>query len=75
MSNIRKVAELAGVSVATVSRTLKSPDIVSPATRDKVLQAVETAGYRPNRIAVQFRSLGLSSVIPHLDDDSGQGRE
>ncbi|MBB3141782.1 LacI family DNA-binding transcriptional regulator [Halomonas organivorans] len=69
MSNIRKVAELAGVSVATVSRTLKSPDIVSPATRDKVLQAVETAGYRPNRMAVQFRSRrshNLAVLVPTI---------
>ncbi|MDR5902339.1 LacI family DNA-binding transcriptional regulator [Halomonas icarae] len=67
MSNIRKVAELAGVSVATVSRTLKSPDIVSPATRDKVLKAVEAAGYRPNRMAVQFRSRrthNLAVLVP-----------
>ncbi|OBX33805.1 HTH-type transcriptional regulator AscG [Halomonas elongata] len=46
MTNIRKVAELADVSVATVSRTLKTPDIVSPETRDRVLAAVEQAGYR-----------------------------
>lgn len=67
MSNIRKVAELAGVSVATVSRTLKSPDIVSPATRDKVLKAVEAAGYRPNQMAVQFRSRrshNLAVLVP-----------
>lgn len=56
MSNIRKVAELAGVSVATVSRTLKSPDVVSPMTRAKVLKAVDEAGYKPNLMAVQFRS-------------------
>ena len=67
MSNIRKVAELAGVSVATVSRTLKSPDIVSPATRDKVLKAVEEVGYRPNQMAVQFRSRrthNLAVLVP-----------
>lgn len=67
MSNIRKVAELAGVSVATVSRTLKSPDIVSPSTRDKVLKAVEAAGYRPNQMAVQFRSRrthNLAVLVP-----------
>ncbi|MDN3557803.1 LacI family DNA-binding transcriptional regulator [Halomonas maura] len=69
MSNIRKVAELAGVSVATVSRTLKSPDIVSPATRERVRQAVETAGYRPNQMAVQFRSRrsnNLAVLVPTI---------
>lgn len=69
MSNIRKVAELAGVSVATVSRTLKSPEIVSPATRDRVRRAVEEAGYRPNQMAVQFRSRrthNLAVLVPTI---------
>ncbi|WP_069384104.1 LacI family DNA-binding transcriptional regulator [Halomonas caseinilytica] len=63
MTNIRKVAELAGVSVATVSRTLKTPDIVSPGTRDRVLAAVEQAGYRPNLMAVQFRSQRTRNLV------------
>lgn len=63
MTNIRKVAELAGVSVATVSRTLKSPDIVSPRTRDKVLKAVREAGYKPNLMAVQFRSRRTRNLV------------
>lgn len=63
MTNIRKVAELAGVSVATVSRTLKSPDIVSPTTRDRVLQAVIEAGYKPNLMAVQFRSRRTHNLV------------
>lgn len=69
MSNIRKVAELAGVSVATVSRTLRSPEIVSPATRDKVLSAIEMAGYKPNQMAVQFRSRrshNLAVLVPTI---------
>ena len=56
MSNIRAVAELAGVSVATVSRALQQPDLVSAKTRAKVLSAVDAVGYKPNLMAVKFRS-------------------
>lgn len=56
MSNIRVVAELAGVSVATVSRTLKQPESVSPKTRHKVLDAIQQAGYQPNQLAARLRS-------------------
>ncbi len=63
MPNIRKVAELAGVSVATVSRTLKTPEKVSPQTRDRVNAAVEQAGYRPNLMAVQFRSRKTRNLV------------
>lgn len=63
MSNIREVARLAGVSVATVSRTLASPERVLPETRDKVNAAVEQTGYRPNRMAVQFRSRRTGSLV------------
>ncbi|MBU2225502.1 MAG: LacI family transcriptional regulator [Gammaproteobacteria bacterium] len=56
MSNIRAVAELAGVSVATVSRALQQPDLVSAKTRAKVLAAVDEVGYKPNLMAVKFRS-------------------
>lgn len=63
MTNIRKVAEMAGVSVATVSRALKSPDVVSPETRERVLAAVERSGYRPNMTAVQFRSQRTRNLV------------
>lgn len=63
MSNIREVARLAGVSVATVSRTLRSPERVLAETRDKVNAAVEQAGYRPNQMAVQFRSRKSGNLV------------
>jgi LacI family repressor for deo operon, udp, cdd, tsx, nupC, and nupG len=63
LSNIREVARLAGVSVATVSRTLKSPERVLPETRDRVNAAVEQAGYRPNLMAVQFRSRRTGNLV------------
>ena len=69
MTNIKKVSELAGVSTATVSRTLKSPDQVSEATREKVLEAVKAAGYRPNWLASSVKS-GRSNtmvvLVPNL---------
>ncbi|RDV25596.1 LacI family transcriptional regulator [Alteromonas aestuariivivens] len=56
MPTIREVALLAGVSVATVSRTLQQPERVSPKTRQKVMSAVAEVGYKPNLMAVKFRS-------------------
>ena len=68
MTNIRKVAALAGVSVATVSRTLKSPQQVSPDTREKVLEAVDRAGYTPNLMAIQFRSQRTHNLVVLVPD-------
>lgn len=48
MITIRDVARQAGVSVATVSRVLNNSALVSPETREMVLQAVNQLGYRPN---------------------------
>lgn len=56
MPNIREVADMAGVSVATVSRALQQPERVSPKTRAKVMSAVTEVGYKPNLMAVKFRS-------------------
>lgn len=45
------VAKLAGVSHQTVSRVLNGSPNVRPATRERVLQAVDELGYRPNAMA------------------------
>jgi DNA-binding LacI/PurR family transcriptional regulator len=42
------VAARAGVSHQTVSRVLNEPDLVRPATRTRVLEAIEALGYRRN---------------------------
>jgi LacI family repressor for deo operon, udp, cdd, tsx, nupC, and nupG len=56
---IRNVAELAGVSTATVSRALAQPEKVSKETRERVLEAVRQTGFVPNRQAVDFRNVVL----------------
>ncbi|VVD82359.1 HTH-type transcriptional regulator GntR [Pandoraea soli] len=48
---LEDVARLAGVTAMTVSRTLKRPELVREATRQRVLDAVRVTGYVPNLLA------------------------
>ena len=60
---IRDVARVAGVSTATVSRALSRPEVVSAATLETVLAAVERTGYNINQAARNLR-LGEVSLDP-----------
>jgi LacI family transcriptional regulator len=55
-ATIRDIADLAGVSIATVSRVLNDRPDVAPGTRENVLQVVREQGFSTNRGA-----RGLSS--------------
>ena len=69
MTNIREVSKVAGVSVATVSRTMRHPDRVRKKTREKVLAAIEAVGYRPNMMARNFRakkSFAVVVLVPNI---------
>ncbi len=68
MSNIRDVARLAGVSVATVSRALSNPEKVSSESLDKVHKAIADVGYRPNMLARNFRSARAYAVVVLVPD-------
>lgn len=59
---ISDVAERAGVSLATVSRVVNAPDIVTEPTRRRVQEAIDELGYRPSSVA-RGLSLGKSSLI------------
>lgn len=50
-ATLEDVAKAAGVSQQTVSRVLNNPDIVSERTCNKVLSAMNTLNYVPNRSA------------------------
>ena len=54
--SIQKIAQLAGVSVATVSRVLNNSDTVKAKNLDRVLQAIKEANYQPNLLARQLRT-------------------
>jgi LacI family transcriptional regulator len=47
MTTIRRVAQRAGVSIATVSRVVNGSTAVAPELRDRVLDAVSRCGYAP----------------------------
>ena len=67
---VTEVARLAGVSVGTVSSVLNSPDAVGEARRNRVLQAIETLGYVPNRLAQGLRRGKLPLIgicLPDLE--------
>jgi LacI family repressor for deo operon, udp, cdd, tsx, nupC, and nupG len=70
VSNIYEVAKHAGVSTATVSRVLSRPDVVSPDTRRKVMQAVKLLAYAPNSAAKNLRTLRSGKLLVTVPDIS-----
>lgn len=44
-NSIREVAQQAGVSVGTVSNVLNRPDVVAPATQQRVMDAIRELGF------------------------------
>lgn len=69
MPTIRDVARQAGVGIGTVSRVLNNNPNVSPATRQRVLAAIEALGFTPNPIARQLssgRALTIAAVVPYF---------
>ncbi len=69
---IKELAEIAGVSIATVSRAISNPKRVSKATREKVLDAVKKTGYSPNRLGASLRTAKTGNIIAIMPDVSDQ---
>ncbi|GIM28527.1 catabolite control protein A [Clostridium polyendosporum] len=66
---INEIAEMAGVSKATVSRVLNQSKPVSDEIRDKVIKVIEETGFNPNSIArslVIKKTYLIGIVIPEI---------
>ncbi|MEU4233112.1 substrate-binding domain-containing protein [Nonomuraea sp. NPDC026600] len=61
-TNIKEVAQRARVSVGTVSNVLNRPEIVSPATRERVFDAIRELGFVRNEVARHLR-VGRSRTV------------
>ncbi len=71
MATIKDVAQLAGVSTATVSRVFSGKPPVSQETQAKVRQAARQLGYEPNLLGSALRMARthkLLAVAPSLED-------
>ena len=62
MVTMREVAELAGVSITTVSHVLNSTRAVAPDTRTRVLAAIDVTGYTGDAIARSLVTGGTKSI-------------
>lgn len=69
-ATIDDVAELAGVSIKTVSRVVNREPNVREATRDKVDRAISELNYRPNKAAQNLASHHSRLIVLIYDDPS-----
>ena len=60
--NLSDLARQLNVSTATVSRALSRPEIVAPATRERVLEVVQRSGYHMNGIARSLRTQSTRTI-------------
>ncbi|WFD09176.1 LacI family DNA-binding transcriptional regulator [Tepidibacter hydrothermalis] len=71
MSNIRKIAKAAGVSIATVSRYLNGTEHVSDEVKLKIQKVIEEVNYKPNALAravftKNSKTIGL--MVPNISN-------
>ncbi|NLP34877.1 MAG: LacI family transcriptional regulator [Clostridiales bacterium] len=71
MVTIRDVADEAGVAISTVSNVLNGVDVVSDATKKKVLDAVEKLKYVPNMNAKYLKSNRKNTIGLFLSSIQG----
>jgi DNA-binding LacI/PurR family transcriptional regulator len=64
---MQELAELAGVSVSTVSRALAGKTIINAKTRERVVELAREHGFKPNQVAQNLRlrrAQAIGVIIP-----------
>lgn len=72
MSNLKQLAKSLNLSITTVSRALDGYPDVSQATRKRVQEAAEKAGYQPNASARRLRRKRTEMVAVPLPSTPGR---
>ncbi|MBV8585725.1 MAG: LacI family DNA-binding transcriptional regulator [Verrucomicrobia bacterium] len=63
------LAKELNVSISTISRALSRPEVVAPATRDRILTAARRFGFQPNVVARSLRTREtrtIGIVVPDI---------
>jgi len=68
--SVDKIAKLAKVSIATVSRVFNKPDLVAKKTRDKVLKVAQELEYNKNNLPFsKIQKINeIGAIIPNLSN-------
>jgi len=72
MTTLKDIAKKANVSVSTVSYVLNNKKTVKPETMQRIMQAVEEAGYYPNQLARGLKTrqtLTLGVIVPDISNE------
>lgn len=70
--NIKKLAQLLNLSIATVSKALRDSHDISRETKDKVMSLAKELNYQPNAHASSLRkhnSNTIAVIIPEIDNN------
>lgn len=68
--NIKDVAQMAGVSISTISRVINNTAYVSPEIKERIEQVLAETGYRPNSLAkelLQNKTNTIGVLLPRID--------
>lgn len=69
-ANIYTIAQMAGVSIGTVSRVMNGKDRVAPETRERILALAEKVNFRPNAAARGLATSRTNNIMVLVSDVS-----